>query len=608
MKRTSRPRPPGFRPRVQALIATLAAVVLSVSALVIAAAAPANAAPTLLSQGKPTTASSVENASFTPSAATDGNTGTRWSSAFSDPQWLEVDLGATAQISSVTLDWETAYATGFQIQVSNDNATWTSIYSTTTGTGGNQSLTVSGSGRYVRMYGTTRATQYGYSLWEFQVYGTLAGTTCGTTDAALNKPTTASSVENASFTPSGATDGNTGTRWSSAFSDPQWLEVDLGSTQSICGVGLDWETAYATGFQIQVSNDNATWSSIYSTTTGTGGNQSLTVSGSGRYIRMYGTTRATQYGYSLWEFDVYTTGGTPTGTPTSASPSPTPTGTPSGSGAPPASFWGNTSAIPAANNVLEVAVVNQTNGQYPDSQVYWSFNGQEESIAQQPYIDMPANSAGRMYLYLGSPNSQYYDFIEFTVGTASINVDTTRVDRFGLKLALLLHSHDGTEQEVGENYATFQESRTATFQRFQNSVPTDFKELATINAPYGIPSPGGDPSFQPGGQYAGYFNSVLTAAGDTADNSTDVFGCAGTLSGNPTLCAALNRGVAQLPTSEQSNPSLFYQTAPANYYAQFWHQNSINAKQYGFPYDDVDGQSSDISVANPQYMVVAVGW
>jgi hypothetical protein len=49
---------------------------------------------------------------------------------------------------------------------------WTDIYSTTTGTGGVQTLQVSGSGRYVRMYGTHRATQYGYSLWEFQVFGT----------------------------------------------------------------------------------------------------------------------------------------------------------------------------------------------------------------------------------------------------------------------------------------------------------------------------------------------------------------------------------------------------------------------------------------------------
>ncbi len=56
------------------------------------------------------------------------------------------------------------------------------MYSTTTGTGGNQTVSVNGSGRYVRMYGTARATQYGYSLWEFQVYGT-AGDGGGTTPA-----------------------------------------------------------------------------------------------------------------------------------------------------------------------------------------------------------------------------------------------------------------------------------------------------------------------------------------------------------------------------------------------------------------------------------------
>jgi hypothetical protein len=279
-----------------------------------------------------------------------------------------------------------------------------------------------------------------------------------------------------------------------------------------------------------------------------------------------------------------------------------------GTGEPPAAFWGNTSAIPAATNVLEVSIVNQTNGQYPDSEVYWSFNGQTESIAQQPYIDMPANSAGRMYFYLGTPNGPYYDFIEFTVGTSSINVDTTRVDRFGLKLALLLHGHDGSNQEVGEDYATFQESRAATFQRFENFVPTEFKELATDDAPYGIPSPGNDPAFQTGGAYANYFSAYAAANGDTSDSTAQIFGCGGTLAANPTLCAALNRHVAQLPASEQSNPANFYEAAPANYYAEFWHDNAINGKQYGFPYDDDAGQSSDISVTNPQYMVVAVGW
>ncbi len=428
--------------------------------------------------------------------------------------------------------------------------------------------------------------------------GTTAHGAQAATLLSQGKTATASSLENASFPASAAVDGNTGTRWSSAFSDPQWLEVDLGGTASISQVVLQWEAAYATAFQIQTSANGTAWTTIYSTTTGTGGTQTLNITGTGRYVRMYGTARATPYGYSLWEFGVYTTSGGSGGGG----------GGGTGSGAPPASFWGDTSTIPAATHVLEFKIINQTNGQYPDSQVYWSFNGQEQSIAQQPYIDMPANSAGRMYFYLGSPNSQYYDFIEFTVGPSSINVDTTRVDRFGLKLALLLHGHDGSNQEVGENYATFQESRSATFTRFQNSVPTEFKELATDQAPYGIPSPGNDPAFQTGGAYANYFTSYAASVGDTSDSTAQIFGCGGTLSANPPLCAGLNRHVAQLPTAQQSNPANFYQAAPANYYAQFWHASAINGVQYGFPYDDDAGQSSDISVTNPQYMVVAVGW
>ena len=292
-------------------ISIIGLVLALVAALALVAGPPgrAAAASTLLSQGKTATASSTESAAYPASDAVDGNTGTRWSSAFSDPQWLEVDLGASASITQVVLQWEAAYATAFQIQTSSDGTNWTTIYSTTTGTGGTQTLNVTGTGRYVRMYGTARATAYGYSLWEFQVYGSLAGGTCSTTDAALNQPATASSLENATFPASNAVDGNTGTRWSSAFSDPQWLEVDLGSSQTICQVTLNWEAAYATAFQIQTSPDGSTWTTIYSTTTGTGGVQTLNVSGTGRYVRMYGTTRATQYGYSLWEFGVYTTTG-----------------------------------------------------------------------------------------------------------------------------------------------------------------------------------------------------------------------------------------------------------------------------------------------------------
>jgi hypothetical protein len=287
---------------VLALVATLA--------LVAGPSSRASAASTLLSQGKPATASSIENAGTPASAAFDGNTATRWSSAFSDPQWLQVDLGASASITQVVLQWEAAYATAFQIQTSPDAVNWTTIYSTTTGTGGTQTLNVTGTGRYVRMLGTARATPYGYSLWEFQVFGTTgSGGGCGATNAALNHPATASSIENAGTPASAAFDGNTGTRWSSAFSDPQWLQVDLGSSQSICQVTLNWEAAYGKAFQIQTSPDAVNWTSIFSTTTGTGGIQTLTVSGTGRYVRMLGTVRGTQYGYSLWEMGVFTTSG-----------------------------------------------------------------------------------------------------------------------------------------------------------------------------------------------------------------------------------------------------------------------------------------------------------
>ncbi|MFD0635005.1 discoidin domain-containing protein [Catenulispora yoronensis] len=95
---------------------------------------------------------------------------------------------------------------------------------------------------------------------------------CGIQDLAMDQPTTASSTQDAvAYPATGATDGDPGTRWSSAAADPQWLEVDLGTQQQICSISLLWEAAYATAFQVQVSNDNANWTTVYSTTTGAAG-------------------------------------------------------------------------------------------------------------------------------------------------------------------------------------------------------------------------------------------------------------------------------------------------------------------------------------------------
>ncbi len=190
-----RPGSPSLRRQPRSRLLVLSGVAVAViAALVWYVTGPphlASADEAPLSQGKPVTASSFAQPAYPAAAAVDGNAASRWSSAFSDPQWLRVDLGASVAIDRVVLNWERAYATAFQIQVSTDGTTWTPVYGTTTSTGGTQTLTISGQGRYVRMYGTARATQYGYSLREFQVFGTPSGPAAATSNAATGASPTA---------------------------------------------------------------------------------------------------------------------------------------------------------------------------------------------------------------------------------------------------------------------------------------------------------------------------------------------------------------------------------------------------------------------------------
>nr|WP_167856416.1 Ig-like domain-containing protein [Hymenobacter metallicola] len=142
---------------------------------------------TNLALNKPTTTSSTEAPEMGGALAVDGNATTRWASAFADPQWIYVDLGARYNVSRVKLSWEAAYGKDYLVQLSNDAATWTTIKTVA----GNTTLTndhtaLAGAGRYVRIYGTARGTTYGYSLYELEVYGTPAttgSTVCGGTVA-----------------------------------------------------------------------------------------------------------------------------------------------------------------------------------------------------------------------------------------------------------------------------------------------------------------------------------------------------------------------------------------------------------------------------------------
>lgn len=139
------------------------------------------------------------------------------------------------------------------------------------------------------------------------VYGLTGNATdnCNTTNIALNKPAFASSLEDANYPASNVTDGNITTRWSSQFSDPQYIYIDLGQRYDICGTALHWEAALGQDFKIQVSEDASVWTNAASITGNTSYDNYISLKATGRYIRMYGMQRGTVYGYSLYEFQVY---------------------------------------------------------------------------------------------------------------------------------------------------------------------------------------------------------------------------------------------------------------------------------------------------------------
>lgn len=162
--------------RRQVVVASLVGTAVVAAALAVGPTAPAAAAESLLSQGKNTSASSSQGNDTPASGATDGNLGTRWSSKFTDNEWLQVNLGASSPISKVVLRWEGAYGKNYKIQTSDNLTTWTTIKDVVNGPGGVETFTVAGRGQYVRMLGTLRSSGFGFSLWEFQVYGEAVAT------------------------------------------------------------------------------------------------------------------------------------------------------------------------------------------------------------------------------------------------------------------------------------------------------------------------------------------------------------------------------------------------------------------------------------------------
>lgn len=125
-----------------------------------------------LAFGKKAFASSVSKDAGEPGAAIDASDGSRWASEPRDDEWIYVDLGEPAEIATIALNWEAAHAKSYKLLISDDAAHWKEIYSNEDCKGGLEEIKIKPvRTRYVKMQGVKCATMWGYSLYEFELYG-----------------------------------------------------------------------------------------------------------------------------------------------------------------------------------------------------------------------------------------------------------------------------------------------------------------------------------------------------------------------------------------------------------------------------------------------------
>ena len=103
--------------------------------------------------------------------AIDGDFGTRWESAWTDPQWLQIDLGKPTSIKQVVVHWENAYAKAYDLLASADGEAWTNVFTQADGDGVVDVIPVPANvqPRYLKLVCQERATQWGDSIWEIEL-------------------------------------------------------------------------------------------------------------------------------------------------------------------------------------------------------------------------------------------------------------------------------------------------------------------------------------------------------------------------------------------------------------------------------------------------------
>ncbi len=257
--------------------------------------------------------SSVKEANVAENAF-DGDPGTRWESEFNvDPTWIAVKLKKKRLIKAIKINWERAAASVYQVEISNDGEKWKKVKKIEDGKGDEKRVIKfkkAVTTKYLRIFGESRTiADCGYSIWEVE----LNPMVFDDNSKVKIKKAKASSFQtldvpaDIDFSAAMTVDGNNETRWSSEFEDPQWLSVELKKKRKIKAVKIKWEDACAKVYKIQVSEDGSSWKEVASINNGASGEEKIISFKpvKAKYVRMYGEERNGQWGYSIWEIEVY---------------------------------------------------------------------------------------------------------------------------------------------------------------------------------------------------------------------------------------------------------------------------------------------------------------
>jgi glucose/arabinose dehydrogenase/PKD repeat protein len=267
-------------------------------------------------------------------------------------------------------------------------------------------------------------------------------------DKALNRPAIASSTELAGFEPTKAVDGDNTTRWSSAFNDNQWWQVDLGSSRQVNSVRVNWETAYASQYAITTSTDGTNFSNATTVNITQAGVETTTFTArAARYVRITGITRGTAWGISFWDVNVYGPADTANTAPKAVA-----TATPTSGEPPLAVTFDGTGSSDANGDTLSYSWDLNGDGTYGDSTASkptWTYNAAGTYTASLRVDDgKGATDAASVTIRVGLPKvtiTAPATSLRWAVGDridfAGSAVDNTgkAIPASGLSWSLILH-------------------------------------------------------------------------------------------------------------------------------------------------------------------------